>query len=147
ENGLREYLVEHLSDQQCMPVEPFEGRMEGEQEEVTWALVWLPEASEHFQESYVNLVPTPQGGTHVNGLRTGLLEGLREFCEIQNLLPRGVRLTSDDIWEHLNFVLSLKMQEAQFSGQTKERLSSRQSAAFVSGVVKDTFSLWLNQHV
>lgn len=147
ENGLRDYLIEHLSSTQRLPMEPFEGSMEGAQEEVTWALVWLPEETEHFQESYVNLVPTPQGGTHCNGLRTGLLEAIREFCEIQNLLPRGVRLTSDDIWEHLNFVLSLKMQEAQFSGQTKERLSSRQSAAFVSGVVKDTFSLWLNQHV
>ncbi|HEX7028047.1 MAG TPA: toprim domain-containing protein, partial [Gammaproteobacteria bacterium] len=98
------------------------------------------------QESYVNLVPTVQGGTHVNGLRTGLTEAMREFCEFRNLLPRGVKLSPEDVWDKVSYILSLKMQDPQFAGQTKERLSSRESAAFVSGVVKDTFSLWLNQH-
>lgn len=145
-DGLTNYLMEHVKSP-MFPPEPFTGDMKGNTEEVSWAVVWVPEQPELFQESYVNLVPTAQGGTHVNGLRTGLLEAMREFCELQNLLPRGLKLTPDDVCNYINFVLSLKMQEAQFSGQTKERLSSRQSAAFVAGVVKDSFSLWLNQHV
>src|SRR3546814_12542214 len=76
----------------------------------------------------------------------GLLDAMREFCEFRNLLPRGLKLAPEDIWERIAFVLSMKMQEPQFSGQTKERLSSREAAAFVSGVVKDAFSLWLNAH-
>lgn len=146
-DGLPHYLLEHIESKEVFPNDPFIGDMKGETEEVSWAAVWIPDRVELFQESYVNLVPTPQGGTHVNGLRTGLLEAMREFCEIQNLLPRGVKLIPEDVCNNLHFVLSLKMQEPQFSGQTKERLSSRQSAAFVSGVVKDSFSLWLNQHV
>jgi len=107
---------------------------------------WLPEGGELITESYVNLIPTAQGGTHVNGLRTGLLEAMREYCENRNLLPRGVKLTADDVWDKCTYVLSVKMQDPQFAGQTKEKLSSRQTAAFVSGVVKDAFSLWLHQH-
>ena len=107
---------------------------------------WLPEGGEVVAESYVNLIPTVQGGTHVNGMRTGLLDAMREFCELRSLLPRGVKLTPDDIWERCCYVLSSKLGDPQFSGQTKERLSSREAAAFVSGVVKDAFSLWLNQH-
>ena len=83
---------------------------------------------------------------HVNGLRTGLLEAIREFCEFRNLLPRGVKLGPDDLWENCAYVLSAKLADPQFSGQTKEKLSSRECAAFVSGVAKDAFSLWLNQH-
>lgn len=147
EDGLSHYLLENIKTTTMYPNEPFKGEMFADEEEASWAVVWAPEQQEAFQESYVNLVPTPQGGTHVNGLRTGLLEALREFCEIQNLLPRGVKLAPDDVVSHINFVLSAKMLEPQFSGQTKERLSSRQSAAFVAGVVKDSFSLWLNQHV
>jgi len=94
----------------------------------------------------VNLVPTAQGGTHVNGFRTGLTEALREYCELRNLLPRGVRIAPEDVWDGVSFVLSTKMEDPQFSGQTKERLSSRECAAFISGVVKDAFSLWLNKH-
>lgn len=109
-------------------------------------MLWLPEGGELVTESYVNLIPTAQGGTHVNGLRAGLLDAMREFCEFRNLLPRGVKLSPEDIWDRACYVLSIKMQDPQFAGQTKERLSSRQTAAFVSGVVKDAFSLWLNQH-
>ncbi len=145
--GLTDYLLEAVRGQELLPSEPFTGSMEGHQEAVDWAVVWLPEGHEALQESYVNLVPTPQGGTHVNGLRTGLTEAVREFCEFRNLLPRGVKIAPEDVWEKLSFVLSLKMMEPQFTGQTKERLSSRESAAFVSGVVKDAFSLWLSQHV
>lgn len=148
EDGINDYLLDHVKgEEQKLPETPFIGNMEGNTEEVAWAVIWVPECTENFQESYVNLVPTPQGGTHVNGLRTGLLEAMREFCEIQNMLPRGVKLATDDIFDKLNFVVSVKMQEAQFAGQTKEKLSSRQTAAFVSGVIKDAFSLWLNQHV
>jgi topoisomerase IV subunit B len=147
QDGISEYLLENIKNQEYLPSAPFIGDMVGNNEEVSWAAVWLADAREAFQESYVNLIPTSQGGTHVNGFRTGLLEAMREFCEIRNLLPKGVKLTSDDLFLQLNFVLSAKMQEPQFAGQTKERLSSRQSAVFIAGVVKDGFSLWLNQHV
>ncbi|HEB99929.1 MAG TPA: DNA topoisomerase IV subunit B [Thiotrichales bacterium] len=146
QDGLRDYLVEALGDAERLPEEPFTGRMEGHHEAAEWALVWLPEGGEGVAESYVNLIPTAQGGTHVNGLRTGLTEAIREFCEFRSLLPRGVRITPEDVWDRCSYILSVKLEDPQFSGQTKERLSSRECAAFVSGVVKDAFSLWLNQH-
>ena len=146
EDGLRDYLVNSLGEAVCLPEEPFVGNMEGNVEAAEWALAWLPEAGELVAESYVNLIPTAQGGTHVNGLRTGLTEAIREFCEFRNLLPRGIKITPDDVWERCAYILSVKLLDPQFSGQTKERLSSRECAAFVSGVVKDAFSLWLNQH-
>ena len=144
EDGLRSYLADAVNEWERLPAEPFCGNHVGEGERVEWALLWLPEGGVSIQESYVNLIPTSQGGTHVNGLRQGLLDAMRDFCECRNLLPRGVKLAPEDIWERINFVLSLKMQEPQFSGQTKERLSSRQAANFVGGVIKDAFSLWLN---
>lgn len=147
EDGLRAYLLEQVGNAPILPEEAFLGDFEGNEEIASWALLWSPEKSESIQESYVNLVPTIQGGTHVNGLRTGVLEAMREFCEFRNLLPRGIKLAPEDIWDKINFVLSVKILEPQFSGQTKERLASRQCAAFVAGVVKDAFSLWLNQHV
>tara|TARA_R110002072_G_scaffold136124_2_gene278250 strand:- start:239614 stop:241533 length:1920 start_codon:yes stop_codon:yes gene_type:complete len=146
QDGLIDYLLQGTGDYITLPVEPFAGDMKGNDEAVEWAVLWLPEGGELLQESYVNLIPTAQGGTHVNGLRTGLLDAMREFCEFRNLIPRGIKLTPEDIWERCSYVVSTKMKDPQFSGQTKERLSSRQSAAFVSGVVKDAFSLWLNQH-
>jgi len=145
EDGLSEYLHSSL-EREIIPSELFTGDFAANTETASWALCWYTEGSSTTCESYVNLIPTPQGGTHVNGLRTGLLDALRDFCEIRNLLPRGVKLTADDLWDNCNYVLSIKMQEPQFAGQTKERLSSRQSAAFVSGVVKDAFALWLNTH-
>ncbi|TQV64196.1 MAG: DNA topoisomerase IV subunit B [Halothiobacillaceae bacterium] len=148
-DGLRDYLLEALQGQLILPGQAFTGALAGERETVDWALAWLPEGGEakheQVQESYVNLIPTPQGGTHVNGLRLGLTEALREFCEFRSLLPRGLKLAAEDVWQDIAYVLSLKMREPQFAGQTKERLSSRESAAFVSGVLKDAFSLWLNQ--
>ena len=145
-DGLRDYLVDELGDVQCIPEEPFTGKFEGNAEAAEWALVWLPEGGELVTEGYVNLIPTAQGGTHVNGLRMGLTEAIREFCEFRSLLPRGIKITPDDVWERCAYILSVKLIDPQFSGQTKERLSSRECAAFVSGVVKDAFSLWLNQH-
>ena len=145
-DGLRDYLVETIGAAERLPEEPFTGNMEGNREAAEWAVVWLPEDGELVTESYVNLIPTAQGGTHVNGLRSGLTESIREFCEFRNLLPRGVRITPEDVWDRCSYILSVKMQDPQFSGQTKERLSSRECAPFVSGIVKDAFSLWLNQH-
>ena len=146
QDGLVDYLKHELEDYNCLPAEPFSGEMKGTESEAMWALCWLPDGGQ-LQESYVNLIPTIQGGTHVNGFRTGLVEALREFCEHHNLLPRGLRLTPEDIWEKIAFILSVKLADPQFSGQTKERLSSRACAKFVSGIIKDTFSLWLNQNV
>ncbi|SPP32198.1 DNA topoisomerase 4 subunit B [Arsenophonus endosymbiont of Aleurodicus floccissimus] len=146
-DGLTDYLMEAVNGLVTLPEKAFVGSFASQIEMVDWALLWLPEGGELLTESYVNLIPTAQGGTHVNGLRQGLLDAMREFCEYRNLLPRGVKLTGDDIWERCAYVLSVKMQDPQFADQTKERLSSRQSAAFVSGVVKDAFSLWLNQNV
>ena len=146
EDGLKDYLTGALHGWEVLPAEPFIGIFAAENEAVDWAVQWMPEGGELVQESYVNLIPTPQGGTHVNGMRTGLLEAMREFCEFRNLLPRGIKLAPDDIWDRCSFVLSSKLADPQFSGQTKDRLSSREVAAFVSGVVKDAFSLWLNQH-
>jgi len=146
EGGLADYLGENLFERECLPEEPFVGSMASSTEAVDWALTWQIGAGELITESYVNLIPTSQGGTHVNGLRTGLTEALREFCEIRSLLPRGVKLGPEDVWDKVCFVLSVKLADPQFSGQTKERLSSRECAAFVTGIVKDAFSLWLNQH-
>jgi topoisomerase IV subunit B len=146
EDGLTDYLADATRGYPCLPETPFTGSFSGSSEAAEWAVQWLPEGGEVVAESYVNLIPTSQGGTHVNGLRTGLLDAMRDFCELRNLLPRGVRLTPDDIWERCCFILSSKLEDPQFSGQTKERLSSREAAAFVSGVSKDAFSLWLNQH-
>jgi len=146
QDGLRDYLNDSLADHEQLPGEPFVGDFDGETETVNWAMVWLPEGGETVTESYVNLIPTVQGGTHVNGFRSGLLASLREFCEFRKLLPRGVKLAPEDVWDRLSYVLSVKMQDPQFSGQTKERLGSRHCAGFVSGAVKDAFSLWLNQN-
>lgn len=147
QEGLPDYLAQALGETPTLPEQPVVGALEGASEAVSWAVLWLPECGETIGESYVNLIPTVQGGTHVNGLRSGLTEALREFCEFRNLLPRGLRLTPDDVWGRVSYILSVKLLNPQFSGQTKERLSSREAASFVSGAVKDAFSLWLNQHV
>jgi topoisomerase-4 subunit B len=146
EQGLEQYLLEGLGEGEWLPATPFSGSLQGKREALDWALVWQLEGETSITESYVNLVPTVQGGTHVNGLRAGLAEALREFAEFRNLVPRGIKLTPEDVWEGVNFVLSVKMEDPQFAGQTKERLGSRECAGFVSGVVKDSFALWLNQH-
>ena len=146
ESGLTDYLQSSINGALMLPEEPFIGSLQGNTEAVDWAITWLPEGGDYLNESYVNLIPTPLGGTHVNGFRQGLLDAMREFCEFRNLIPRGIKLSPEDIWDRSSFILSIKMQDPQFAGQTKEKLSSRQSAAFVSGVVRDAFSLWLNTH-
>lgn len=148
-DGVVEYLAEQLDGLETLPGVPFYYNYDaavGERAGITFALSWLPEGGNPVQESYVNLIPTAQGGTHVNGLRTGILEALREFCDIHNLLPRNVKLTGEDVWDGINYILSLRFSEPQFSGQTKERLSSREAAGAVQALAKDAFSLWLNQH-
>ena len=147
ENGLKEYLLDRVGDIEICPEIPFMAESSASTEAVEWGMVWtIDSLSEVIAESYVNLVPTAQGGTHVNGLRAGLTEAMREFCEFRNLLPRGVKIAPEDVWENCHFVLSVKLEDPQFSGQTKERLSSRECVPFVSGIAKDSFSLWLNQH-
>ncbi len=147
EDGLVAYLRGSTQVYETLPAEPFSGSLQGEEDAVEWAVQWLVDGGDMTTESYVNLIPTAQGGTHVNGMRTGLLDAMREFCEFRNLLPRGVKLSPDDIWDRCCYILSAKMRDPQFAGQTKERLSSRQIAAFISGAIKDAFSLWLNRHV
>ncbi|SEI41462.1 topoisomerase-4 subunit B [Allopseudospirillum japonicum] len=147
QQGLIDYLKQSLySASSYCPDPVFSGQFATENEQLDWALTWLVEGGEGLNESYVNLIPTAQGGTHVNGLRTGLLEAMREFCDLKNLLPRGLKLAPEDVWDTCTYILSVKWPEPQFAGQTKERLASRQCAAFVTGVIKDAFSLWLNQH-
>jgi len=137
QNGLKEYLLDRIGDIEFCPEQPFMGNMAANHEAVEWGIVWaLENPPEILNESYVNLVPTAQGGTHVNGLRAGLTEAMREFCNIRNILPRGVKVAPEDVWENCHFVLSVKLEDPQFSGQTKERLSSRECVAFVSGVAK-----------
>ena len=146
EAGLTDYLNQALEGAEAVPEKPFEHSAEGNQEGVDWAIRWVLEGGASVTESYVNLIPTPAGGTHVNGLRSGLIDALKEYCEFRDLLPRGVKLAGDDLWDQCCYILSAKLLDPQFSGQTKEKLSSRQSAAFVGGVAKDAFSLWLNEH-
>ena len=145
-DGLRDYLREAVKGLTCIPEDPYVGHMEGQREAVDWGVLWLPEDGEPLVESYVNLIPTIQGGTHVSGFRSGLTEAIREFCEFRDLIPRGIKIAPEDVWDRASYVLSVKLKDPQFAGQTKERLTSRECAAFVSGVVKDSFSLWLNQH-
>ena len=147
EDGLTAYLTSELQGEPAVPEQPFVGHFKGSNEEVDWAVAWLVEDGEIVGESYVNLIPTTQGGTHVNGFRTGLTDAIREFCELRNLLPRGVKLTPEDVWSRCCYILSLRMTEPQFTGQTKDRLASRDAAAFVSGVTQDAFSIWLNNNV
>jgi len=146
EDGLKDYLAGATQEWETLPAQPFVGDFSMTTEAVSWAVQWLPEGGELIQESYVNLIPTAQGGTHVNGLRTGLLDAMRDYCEFRNLIPRGIKLAPEDLWNNCCFVLSYKLADPQFSGQTKERLTSREAAAFVSGIAKDAFALWLNQH-
>lgn len=147
ENGLSHYLQEALGRAERIPEEPFLGSFASENETIDWAVTWVTDGSDVIGESYVNLIPTLLGGTHVSGFRLGLSEALREFCEFRDLIPRGIKLSADDIWDQCAHIISVKMHDPQFAGQTKERLTSRECSTFVSGIVKDAFSLWLNQHV
>ena len=140
------YLIEELGKHERIPVEAITGTREGDNDAVNYALCWAPDADSAIGESYVNLIPTIEGGTHVNGLRAGVAQAVREFCEFRNLVPRGIKLTPEDVWDKANYVLSVKIHEPQFAGQMKERLGSRDAAALVEGFVRDSLALWLNRH-
>ena len=144
--GLAAYLASSNVGGEVVPSDPFEGEFMSEEGGLTWALQWVQGITDPISESYVNLIPTSQGGTHVNGTRSGLTEALKEFCEFRNLIPRGVKLTSDDIWLNCSSIISAKVKDPQFTGQTKERLSSKEFTNVSSQIIKDSFSLWLNQH-
>lgn len=146
EDGLLDYLVTQLGSSALVPDPPHVGHVMQKEQQVDWALTWFSEGSDRFEESYVNLIPTTQGGSHVSGFRTGLTEAIREFCEFRSLVPRGVKIAPEDVWQKCAYVLSLRMKDPQFSGQTKDRLSSRDAASVTAAVVKDQFSLWLNQN-
>ncbi len=146
QDGITDYLQASLDGLECLPSIPFVTSFKSKEDQLDCALTWTENNTNITTESYVNLIPTIGGGTHVNGLRSGLTDALKEFCEFRNLIPKNIKLTPDDVWQKIAFVLSIKILDPQFSGQTKERLSSRECASFVSGVVKDSFSLWLNQH-
>jgi topoisomerase-4 subunit B len=146
QDGIKDYLQTTLDGLDCLPSSPFVASFKSKEDQLDCALTWTENNTNITTESYVNLIPTIGGGTHVNGLRSGLTDALKEFCEFRNLIPKNIKLTPDDVWQKIAFVLSIKILDPQFSGQTKERLSSRECASFVSGVVKDSFSLWLNQH-
>ncbi len=147
QNGLRDYFCATLGQAEMVPAEPFAGAHKDSDGEVEWVVAWITDGGDSVLESYVNLIPTPQGGTHLSGFRGGLVEAIREFCEFHDLLPRNVKLTPEDIWNTCACVLSVRIKEPQFSGQSKDRLSSRQTGPFVQAIVKDAFSLWLNQHI
>lgn len=149
-NGnLQTYLTNQVQGRVIEPQPPFFGVVKNEDEELEWAVGWEMEGrgTHCIGESFVNLIPTVDGGTHVNGFRSGLTTAIREFCELHNLLPRGIKITADDVWSRCSYVISLKMRDPQFAGQTKEKLSSRHIAALVDGIISDRFSLWLNANV
>ena len=146
-DGLQDYLNSQLEYGEAIPDEPIIGHYEGREQEIDWAVLWLSDGAQDIAESYVNLIPTVQGGTHVSGFRSGLTDAIRDFCDHRNLLPRNVKLTADDVWGRCNFILSVRLKDPQFTGQTKDRLSSRDTAVFVQGVIRDEFSIWLNRHI
>lgn len=147
EGSLSSYLLTQMQDAEIVPNPPFDGSFSQPESEVEWAVTWnVDSADKLLHESFVNLIPTPEGGTHVNGFRSGLLIALREFCDLHALLPRNLKLVADDVWNHCSFVLAVKIQDPQFAGQTKEKLSSRQCASLVEGIVKDAAALYFNSH-
>jgi topoisomerase-4 subunit B len=147
DQGIDEYLNEYFKDSRCILTSPFSGDLKGDDIQITFAVNWTLESSQNPQESYVNLIPTKLGGTHVNGFRSGLLESVRDFCKFRNLLPKGLYLAPEDIWDNIAYILSVKLSDAQFSGQTKERLSSRHCANLVNIQIRDAFTLWLNRNI
>lgn len=149
QGDLKQYALNFYQMGAIAPAEPYHESLKEQDWQVEWAVCWEKEeyTGAHLSESYVNLIPTIEGGTHVNGLRQGLTAALREFCEIHSLLPRALKIAPDDVWSRCGYVLSLKMHDPQFAGQTKEKLSSRQIASPLEILVRDRFSLWLNTHV
>ena len=147
EGSVGAYLLNQCSGREILPATGYSESIKGDDFEIAFAVAWETEGVERVRESFVNLIPTAEGGTHVNGFRIGLLAAMREFCDLHNLLPRNLKLVPDDIWAGCSFVLSVKIRDPQFAGQTKEKLSSRECAPLVESAVKDRFSLYLNANV
>ncbi len=147
ETGIATYLNDEVGSDTILPLKLITRKFESDMI-VEWALTW--ETNPHFttlQESFVNVIRTPQGGTHENGFRAGILEAVKDFCELHQVLPRGIKLKVEDVCSQLHFVLSMKMPDPQFVGQTKERLSSRAASQFALSHARDAMSLWLNQNL
>ena len=147
EDGLKSYLIESSEGAEFILEESILCSKEGNAQELEFAINWSPKPPKNkLDETYVNLIPTAQGGSHLNGFKSGLLESLKEFCEYRNLLPKGLKINSDDIINNAVFIVSSKLQNPQFAGQTKERLDSKDHMSFVSSTTKDVLSIWLNTH-
>ena len=144
-DGLGKYLSTSLGEGEYLPDEPIEGEFEDEENSLAWAVAWELRDQESITESYVNLIPTIQGGTHVAGMRTGITDALKEFCEYRNLIPKGVKVTAEDVWKNASYVLSAKLKDPQFSGQTKEKLSSKDFQTIAANITRDAFAIWLNK--
>ena len=146
ESGLGSYFQEILADTELLLNAHFSDSVKAKDYEVDWCLNWLTDNTTVFAESYANLVPTPQGGNHVSGMRNGLVIAMREFMQLRKLLPKNVRITPDDIATDLCYLLSVKTINPEFAGQAKERLTSRDITAIVQNVIGDAFALWLNRY-
>ena len=147
ENGLISYLSESSEDIELLLEESISCSKSGDDNALDFVLNWSTKPAKNLMnESYVNLIPTAQGGSHLNGFKTGLLESVKEFCEFRNLIPKGLKITADDVVQHSTFIISSKLTNPQFAGQTKERLDSKDHQAFVNSTTKDILSIWFNQH-
>ena len=145
DGSLQDYLIEATNDE-YIPHDTYHGKIDLSDYAMEWSTIWLSEFSEPLQESYVNLIPTVLGGTHVNAFRSGMIEAMREFCDRRNLLPKNVKLSPEDIWRNASFIISFKMSNPQFSGQTKGKLQSNNILSSLASQLKDKFELWLNKH-
>ncbi len=147
EDGLKSYLEETSSETNLLLDVPILNSKKSEEHEVEFVINWSEKPSKNkLDETYVNLIPTSQGGSHLNGFKSGLLDSMKEFCEIRKLLPKGLKLNADDVINNAIFVISSKMKNPQFAGQTKERLDSKEHMSFVSSSTKDVLSIWFNKH-
>ena len=147
EDGLKSYLDDSSEGLDLVLDESIVSSKSTETQEVDFVINWLNKSyKDTLDETYVNLIPTAQGGSHLNGFKSGLLEAMKEFCEIRSILPKGLKINAEDVIANATFVISSKLQNPQFAGQTKERLSSKEFTNVSSQIIKDSFSLWLNQH-
>ena len=144
-DGLGNYLISALAEGDYLPEEPILGDFEDEENSLAWAVTWELREQESVTESYVNLIPTIQGGTHVAGMRSGITDAIKEFCDYRNLIPKGIKITADDVWKNASYILSAKLKDPQFSGQTKEKLSSKEFQSIAANITRDAFAIWLNK--
>ena len=145
EDGLKGYLSESSDGVELILQDSILCSKSSEAQEVEFVLNWASRPlKDRLNETYVNLIPTAQGGSHLNGFKSGLLEAVKEFCDYRNLLPKGLKINAEDVISNAYFVVSSKLQNPQFAGQTKERLDSKDHASFVSTITKDALSIWFN---